>query len=388
VPELKPVNNILLVNIDQQPEAKIGSVYLPEPMADEKNQWHEGRVVAVPQDDSLSSFHRKVEIGDRVRFLKGSCIPYDLEGSKVLVSQQDILLISYASEDSECESLIANLEDWQEFAGDDIENWERLSNIQSFSFQVHFLEPFRSLKELAQRSYEAVAETFQDVNDIKSKQLDFTEESGQYQIFLGDDFWHFALTISESDSAISIKVNGTNLRRLHASLPLQMKCLARVLKSPEFIDIAGRDYRRVSVGSFHINQKLRILGRGFSKKKSANNALAMEKFLNFGDGKKATSLDALGFESSDLGRIDLKLGFTREVGDQHPRVFLSVEAPANDEYSLLEIKWNLQYIEPGKLIIQDYSPVLRHFLRDTVFRTFYQRWLLDDLDLRCETERN
>lgn len=388
VDKVTPINTMVLIEPDQMVEEKIGSIIVPDTAKNSERTLCGGTVVAIPREFENGLLSRAFEPGDKVRFTSNSAIPCDLEGSRVLVHSRDILLVSSQRKETKDESLFDGLDDWAQFAGMDEKDWSNFSNIRAFSFQVHFLDSFQSLRDLAKRTYEIVAQVISNDTDVKPRQLKFSDENGKYRISLLDDFWQFSINISEEDNAIAFNVQRTNIQRLHATLPIQMRCVFQLLTCREFLNISGEDYNRVTIGSFHIDQKIRILGRG-SSKKSARNSLAMQRFLHFADGKKIAALDALGVESDDFGRIDLNIGFDRLVGDQKVTIFLKVEAPANEEYSTLEVQWNLQYIEPGNSLIQNYSPVLSHFLKDLVFRTFYQKWLRDDdLDLQCETDRS
>jgi len=104
-------------------------------------------------------------------------------------------------------------------------------------------------------------------------------------------------------------------------------------------------------------------------------------------GNNTATLDALALKSDQIGRIDMKVSFQKEVGDHEYRIFLNIEAPANDKHTILDIKWEIQDHSPGIVPERNYSPLFTTFFRDIVLRSFYKRWFHENDDVTCSTSK-
>jgi hypothetical protein len=149
----------------------------------------------------------------------------------------------------------------------------------------------------------------------------------------------------------------------------------------------GPGFSRVTRVVFHFQQRIHLEGKGTSKVYVRNSDL-MQQFLRLvpsrGDAAPAT-LESLGFGKQDLGRVDLKFSFQKDIGGHEYRVFTTIEAPGNDGYRVIDIQWEIQDLCPGDLVSRKYGDVFVEFFKNVVVRSFYHRWFKDPADVVCTT---
>lgn len=200
-----------------------------------------------------------------------------------------------------------------------------------------------------------------------------------------DDVWHGMFTVDPKNSYIDFYKQSTDVANVHKTAPCLLTAFASALASPEFRNVVGEDYSRVTCVVFRFRQRLKIEGRG-ARRQSVSNSELMEQFLLFGQkGQNPATLDALGVSSGQIGRIDMKISFQKLIDDHEYRIFLSVEAPANDDHTTLEIEWEIQDHSPGIVPKRQYGPLFTTFFRDIVMRSFYKRWFQENDDIVCST---
>jgi len=174
---------------------------------------------------------------------------------------------------------------------------------------------------------------------------------------------------------------------VHKTAPRLLSALVNTLATPEFQKVGGNDYSRVTSVVFRFHQRIKIESRGAHCGNATNSEL-MQQFLLFGQqGNNTATLDALALKSDQIGRIDMKVSFQKEVGDHEYRIFLNIEAPANDKHTILDIKWEIQDHSPGIVPERNYSPLFTTFFRDIVLRSFYKRWFHENDDVTCSTSK-
>jgi chaperonin GroES len=91
--KIQPINNNLLIKLDEVKEDKTaGGIIIPD-TAKEKSQ--EGKVVAVPPDSDIG-----VSVGDRVMYKSFSGTEITFEGEKYLIVPSDDILAKFVEVDA------------------------------------------------------------------------------------------------------------------------------------------------------------------------------------------------------------------------------------------------------------------------------------------------
>lgn len=276
---------------------------------------------------------------------------------------------------------------WPDFIGTDYAAWEQFQNLTLFSAKVACLESFEELKGLARLTHECCVATLRGTPDLDLSSIRYVTQNDDLITAVDDDVWHGVYTVNSKRSFIELQKARTDVAGVHKTGPKLLAALARVLVSPEFQKLGGKDYSRVTCVVFRFHQRIKIMGRGAQRREATNSEL-MQQFLLFGQkvGKPAT-LDALALKPSDIGRIDMKVSFEKEVDSHVYRVFVNIEAPANEEHTIIDIEWEIQDHSPGIIPQRRYGPLLTTFFRDIVLRSFYKRWFQENDDVVCVTEK-
>ena len=132
-----------------------------------------------------------------------------------------------------------------------------------------------------------------------------------------------------------------------------------------------------------VKQQVLIQGKGLELESLRNSDL-MQQFLRLEDGSTPATLGVLGIDPESVLRADLKLAFSREVRDHKFQIFLDIAAPSNEEFSIMEIEWELQDLSVGELPEREYGGVFVDFMRDRIFKSFYKTWFHN---VACVTAR-
>jgi co-chaperonin GroES (HSP10) len=286
-----------------------------------------------------------------------------------------------------------SLPPWDEFRGVDHERWREYSNATLFNFKVNFLEPFTDVADLAQLMYEYTVDELRSSAGISLDHLEFhsgsKDDEGKrvYSITSGHDKWDGAISMFTGRPVLQFTKRGATLQNLHETVPTWMRAYFRLLRSEPFQRLAGFEFSRVKNVVLKIEQKIRLRGRGARLEPVLNSDL-MEQFLLLSstDGRGPATLEALGIPEGAIRRVDMKVGFERQIAGHPYIIFLDVAAPANDEYSHIDLEWEVQDHHPGDLATREYGPIFAAFFRDVIFRSFYTRWFQENADIVCITE--
>ncbi len=85
---LKPIDDRVILQVQEEKEAKIGGIYIPD-SAKEKPQM--AKIIAVGNDAELQEI---VKVGDQVLYAKYGGTEVELDGQKyIIISRSDILAI-------------------------------------------------------------------------------------------------------------------------------------------------------------------------------------------------------------------------------------------------------------------------------------------------------
>jgi len=278
--------------------------------------------------------------------------------------------------------------EWTDFLGADHATWEQYHNLTLFSVKVAFLEPFaQDLKQLARRAHECCVGCLRGVPGLDLSSIQYATQDHLMLTVITDDVWHGIFTVDPKNSFIEFRKQPTDVPNVHRTAPRLLTALADTLRSPEFEQIGSQDFSRVTYVVFRFHQRIKIEGRG-ARRHDARNSELMQQFLLFAQkGNGHPTLDALALQSDTIGRIDMKISFQKVIDDHEYRVFLNVEAPANDEHTIIDIEWEIQDHHPGLVPTRQYGPLFTTFFRDVVMRSFYKRWFQENDDIVCSTSK-
>jgi len=390
-PTMKPLHAYVLIRIPPA-EEKIadGGIIIPD--AAKQGSLKAGIVQAIGPKVPLAEQgpQREIQVGQTVLF--------DPKGEETIGIREDRVLVPYPA-------VFASLQDagppvtppptcdffkvpqWDDFIGGDHAAWEQYQNLTLFSVKVKFLEPFDDLKPLARRMHECCVRNVRGLPELDLESVRYATKDADMITLVTDDVWYGMFTVDPKNSYIDFQKQATDVPTVHKTAPRLLTAFANALGSPEFQKVGGDDYSRVTCVVIRFHQRLKIEGRG-ARRHDATNSELMRQFLLFGQkGDHRATLDALAVKPAQIGRIDMKISFQKTVDDHEYRVFLNVEAPANDEHTIMEIEWEIQDHNPGIVPARQYGPLFTTFFRDIVMRSFYKRWFQENDDIVCSTSK-
>lgn len=389
--KIKPLHGYLLIQeIEEKEQTTKGGIVLPDTAS------QKGLKTGVVE--ALGPRVLEEKIDDSIETLIGKTILFDPRGEETIGIDDTRVFLPYQAvlavlDDSRKPiklptiSNFFNTPTWEDYIGTDFSGWEQYQNLTHFSVRVRFLTPFQELDELARRTHECCVDTARGIDDIDLRSIQFFKKDDVFVTGITDDYWHGGYTVDPENNYIEFQRQGVDLHNLQKTIPTHLTALANILSSYEFKKIAFDDYSRVTGIFFRFHQRLRIIGRG-ARHHDATNSELMQQFLLFSQqGKKTSTLDALALKSNDIGRIDMKISFQKIIDDHEYRIFVTIEAPANDEHTILDIEWEVQDLNPGNVPDRNYGAIFTTFFRDIVMRSFYKRWFQENDDIVCSSEK-
>jgi co-chaperonin GroES (HSP10) len=379
--QIRPIHNLVLLQLIKEDEKVTESGLIIKCNASDKMS--SGIIIDYSSDLPLMYMASpSISIGQKVLFDHHYKENLEICDDRVLVPFSAIhAIIEEENNDLPELSPFFMLPPWDEFKGIDYIDWERFCNIVLFSVKVNYLEPFEDIKPLGRRAHECFVDSLRNLPELDLGRIRYLTDEDNMGVFIDDDVWDGIVKIYQKGSFIEFSKQATDIHNIHITCPRLLTALAKTLNSPEFKKIAAEDFSRVTNIVFRFKQRIKIEGRG-SDKKSARNSELMQQFLLF---QQKSTLDALALKPDDIQRIDIKVAFYKEI-DGHPfRIFLNVQAPANDNYTTLDIEWEIQDHSPGFLPNRTYGSVLEDFFKNRVIRQFYKRWFRDNDDITCST---
>ena len=382
---ISPLGHRVLVQpLDEQEKTASGLV-LPGSTGDYKK----GKVVAVGTD--VSNISTSVAVGATVLYHPSAEGVADIGTGQVLVPLVAIDGILEDPKHDPTVNSILELPDWDGFRGKHYDEWQPFENIRRIIFKIDFLESFRKVSTMGQPLYEHCVRELRAVDPEVLATLAYevhdepSKRSARVSVNSGDDVYDGGAALF--DDAIQFTKGPTTVENLVKSLPPWFRALSGLVADPAAAPFLGQEFGRLRSVTWTIAQRIRLVGKG-TRRDSIRNSDLMQQFLMLQDPPKGlATLGALGVSSDTIRRVDLKLGFDREI-DGHPyRIWANIQAPANDLYSVIEIEWVIQDLAPREKEIRQYGPIIEYFLKEVVFRGFYQRWFRDNADIVCQTER-
>jgi co-chaperonin GroES (HSP10) len=382
--DIRPLKTNLLVRV-LKPEEKVTAegIHIP---ASHDEPLIRGEILDVgPQVSSQGAY----AIGDICLFLKDSEQSTDVGSDRFLVSESTVVAVESAESQTkpfEASAFFA-IPPWNEFEGTDFASWQEFQNITLFMLKAQFLHPFRTLAHLAPVIHAEIVNAMRSVKGLEMHRIKYAKKDESYTFIIEDDTWNVAFILREDSGNLELRKLGTSVENLHLTLPTFLTAFQRVLTTTHFKAILGADYSSLTDVVFRFHQRIHIEGKGTAKAYIKNSDL-MQQFLRLVPARGETTpatLESLGFKRADLGRIDLKFSFEKEIKNHEYRIFVNIEAPANDQYRFIDIEWEIQDLAPGVIDGREYGPVFTDFFKNVVLRGFYHRWFKDPEDIVCTT---
>lgn len=386
---IQPVKNALLVQILKKEEQKTrDGIIIPDTTPSDIVR---GRIILIGHEIASSSMARTAGLvpGSIVLFVESAKENVSVGSDQVIIPEGSILAVEMS--ESSPEALEPNdffrLPEWKEFIGVDHSSWEEFSNIHTFSIKVSYQEPFREMGQVVPAVYGQLFSSLAGVKNLERNFLRYEKEKQNHHFKIIDDTWDALYSIFEDENVFIFSKASTGIENLHQTLPLLLTAYQRMMQVPQFRAILGAKYAQVTNVVIRFHQQIHLEGKGTSKIPIRNSDLMQQflKLLSSKDDSSPATLETLGFAKEDLGRVDLKISFNKAIGDHRYRVFANIEAPSNDGYRLIDVKWEIQDLTPGDLDERNYGPVFTDFFKNVVIRAFYHRWFKDPQDIICTT---
>lgn len=389
-PTVKPLHGYVLVEVEERKEKTAGGIIIPD--GAKQGNLKFGRVISVgpkvPREGVDA--HTQPAVGQLVFFDENVEQPIDIGSNRVLVPFPAIVAAQGGAESKKYPIPVTTffkLPSWKDFIGTDFASWENYIDLTHFCVKVDFLEPFWDLGPLGRRVHECAVEALRGLSELDLSSIRYAKKDDDFLTVVSDDVWSGVFRVDTKNAFLEMQEQETSVRTLHKTLPRLLTGFRNALASADFLRIAGEDYSRVTSVVFRFHQRMKLQGRG-ARLQDVNNSELMQQFLLFGQkGTNPATLDALGVKPKDIGRIDMKVSFDKKIGDHDYRVFMNVQAPANEDHTVIDVEWEIQDHSPGHLPDRDYSPVYTTFFRDVVLRSFYKRWFQENDDIVCATSK-
>jgi len=348
------------------------------------------RVVAVNAQES-SGLNNLAEIcvGSHVVYAESGMVQPLTASGMLVVPLSSVLAVHEQKPAGPDGTKFLKQPDWPDFKTNDYEKiWKPWENIRSFTFRINFLEPFHPISNATAKIFhDSLADTLRpkvDTGDYFQFEGKKNSDGNDDNLIFtcGDDFYAGNIALSKSNSLLHFQKPTASIQNLVETLPTWFSAIHRFINTSNFRELAGREHERITSATFQIRQIIRLQGKG-SYDEPVKNSETMGHFVKFGTiGTEPISptleplaLDAAAALSESLGRVDLKFSYRCPIGGREYGVFLTIEAPANEDSRLLFIYWEFQDHAPGYLPDREYGPILTEYFRDKVLRGFYKAWL-------------
>lgn len=383
--DILPLGQRVLIQPADEEEQTESGLVLPGTTGD----YNKGEVIAVGPD--VPNAADAVVVGSAVLYHPAAEGVTNIGTGQVLVPLGAIAGVLDDPEHVRPDSSFFELPEWDVFRGKHYDEWEPFENVRRIVFKINFLESFRDVAAMGKPLYEHCVRELRKMDPEVLATLAYELHSGaeerkaRVSVTSGDDVYDGVALIF--DDAIQFGKGPTTVPNIVESLPPWFRAISSLVSDPVAVPFLGKDFSRARSVTWTIAQRIRLLGQG-TRREAIQNSDLMQQFLMLRDPpKERATLGALGVTPESIGRVDLKLGFDREL-DGHPyRIWANIQAPANDLYSLIEIEWEVQDLAPGRIGDRQYGFVIEYFLREVVFRGFYHRWFRENADIVCQTER-
>ncbi len=363
---MKPLRDFVLIE-EIHEEVSTGGIILPE--GSETGELCSGVVTDIgPQ---INPFEEKINIGSKVYFIRDQNISKDSKESIIHISK--VLGVDEASSVIEgFTSPIAKIK-WDDFKTPSYDDfWKELTNIREFKFSIQFMKPFIQMTGLQKELYESIVNyiTTPLVGLNPTIVLTGDKDKDVLSFIIADDI--FGGKIELDADMMSFSFEKDDLQAIIKKLPFYMSAISSISSSPAFSGIFGKTFNRVTRTTFRIEQIVKIIGKGRNATTPANNKDVIRSLVNLGKSYKSNGsvIDCLSPIADSASRVDLKFNFERQIEGHQYTIFVTLQAPANQDGTYLWSEVEIQDHTPGQISQRNYTPIITEFIRDSYFETF------------------
>ncbi len=272
---------------------------------------------------------------------------------------------------------------WAEFKTNGYDDfWKELTNFKEFAFVIGYLRPFVPITGFERDVYEAIIRYVATPMDLQKVSCMADKNNDRLLVTVAHDV--LGGTVALDSDSLAIAFQNDDLQLILKKLPQYMRALGAVAATPQFVRVFGKAFDRATTATLKFRQIIKILGKGRLHATPANNRDLIQKLVNLGMAykTKGSPLDSLAPISDSASRIDLNIGFERQIDAHQYTIFLTLQAPTNEDSSYLWLAVEVQDHSPGPITTRNYTPLLTDFLRDSYFNTFLKE-LFGDIE--CTT---
>ena len=356
--------------------------------------FEEGVLLAIGNklDSDKDMFDKDLEVGANVLFDRRLVI-YETDDNCFLVPFNSIVGLLNKRKSISASNVFFDLPSYDDLMGKNQNLWKSYQNIKSISINSQFITPFLNIEPIFKLNHEMVFERLKDIQelDYKSIEADINEEKHVFTTHVSDDVWHGIYQFSSDQNGLNFNFvkNNTSVENIIKTLPQLLIPYCDTMRSNLFQKVSNQDFGKAKRLSIAINQEVKLMGAGTLETKIKNSEI-MQQFLKLSSGSDSTEkslLSALSFDPDDIKRIDLTISFIKIINGNMYNIFMTIQAPANDDNSILDITWNIQDFNPGIIPNRNLGEVFSEFFVKTVMQSFYHRWFKTNRDINVITLR-
>lgn len=386
---IKPIASHCLIKKSDTTESKSkGGIILLQP---DKN-FKEGIVVSIGNklDSEKDQFDKDLHVGSKVLFDLRLAIYEEVDGNVLVPFNAIVALLDKVKLGSKKQTFF-DIPTFDKIFGDKTDIWKQYQNIKSLRISSQFISPFVSIEQIFKLNHEMVFEALNDITEINYKDLSagINENKTELITQISDDVWdgEYKFEIDKNGLDFSFRKLNTDVENICRTVPKLLEPYADTMRSNLFQKFSEQDFSKAKRFVITINQEIRLMGEGTLERKVKNSEV-MQQFLKLkteGTTKEKSLLGALSFDPEDIGRIDLNVSFMKKIKKNLYSVFMNIQAPANDENSIIDITWHIIDNNPAIIPDRNFGEVFSEFFVKTVLQSFYHRWFKENKDINVIT---
>lgn len=366
---MKPLRDFVLIeNISEETDEKrIGGIILPA--GTDKGDLCAGTVTDI--GPKIDPAEEELTIGSRVYFLREQDLSKDSKQSIIHISK--VLAVEEDPTRTKDQPHPIKVLEWKDYKTDGYNDfWKELTNFREFRFRLKYMKPFVKITNFQREVYEALMEHIATpmIGPNATVVLAGDKEKDELAFVIDDDI--FGGKVDLDSDAINVVFKKDDLQAIIKKLPHYMAAVTSIATSPALSRVFGKTFNRVTVATFGMEQVIKLVGKGRNAAADASNKEILAKIVNLGKSFRGSStvLDTLSPVADSAGRVDLKLSIERDIAGHEYTVWVTLQAPTNEDSTYLWAKLEIQDHSPGFLSDRDYTPIMTDFLRDCYFETF------------------
>ena len=363
---MKPLRDFILIEtVGEQVSA--GGIVLP----DESKAGDLCAGVVKEIGPRINPIHENLNIGSKVYYLRETGLSESTSEqivhiSKIVAVEDKSHLVGGVP------SPISDI-DWNDYKTETYEDfWKELTNYKRFSFALKFLKPFIPPTTAKQEVYEVVVSEVANKLDIAGSQVELVEDEKNGQFICGIESDTLGGKFEFDAEVISLAFLKDDLQTIIEKLPHYMRAMSAITELPFFSRVLGDQFQRVTVAQFKFQQLIKLVGQGRKGKEPVSNKDVIQKLVSLGKSYHGgeSVIDNLSPISNSAGRVDLTFSVDRQIDGHEYTIFIELQAPMNQDSSILWADVTIQDHNPGLLSQRDYTPIFVDFLRKSYFESF------------------